>query len=530
MNRAIAVLVVMSSLLAIAQAQQSGAISIANLNIAPNPVVAGSNFTATFQLYNNYNYALNNVNLNLVGSYPLLNFSPAQTYLVSTMGEGLYNGVNSYFSYLFHVPADTATGLYTVYLDGTYQTTSSTTELSSTYTQSVMGSSEMPITVYIHGVPNVSIGVSSVTSINPGSEFEMVLNVLNTGGGAAKNLSLYANSTPDLKVVGSSSARLGSVAGGASVPVTVSILANQNLTNSTYDLPVSLLYVSDTGKAYSSNLLVPVSVAVSNPDISVSLAGALPPALYQGYNQSVELLVQNMGLGLARNISINVSGSAGIEVESSVNRFFIGTLQPGQTATEPVFITAVQNAGQDTTLNSALSYYSSNYQRRFSKNSTIYIAVAPTAQFKVLGQKTSAVPGSTDVPITYTIENTGNIEADGIQLSLQTVYPVNPIDSSAYVAALQPGQSTNVTFLINVDSNGALGSYPVTIYEQWKQPNGVSNQLYSASSSNYIGIGSQQSAAGSYSGITIAAIIVIAIALAIIAYRMASRKKAAKKK
>lgn len=527
MNRTITAFVVMVAFLAVASAT-SGDISIANLNIAPNPAIAGSNFTATFQLYNNYNYALNNVNLNLVGSYPLLNFSPAQTYLISSMGEGLYNGVNSYFSYTFNVPTDTTTGLYTVYLDGTYQTTSSTIEGTSTYTQSVTGSSSLPITVYIHGMPNVTVGVGSIAPVTPGSGFSAVLDVINTGGGVAKNLTLYASSTSSLKVIGSETAKLGNLNGGATASVTLSILANQNLTNSTYTIPVNLRYLSDTGKAYSSNLMVPISVAVDNPDISVSLAGAMPSVLYRGYNQSVGLQVQNTGLGLARNISIAISGGPGIEVESSVNYFFIGALQPGQTTTESIFITATQNAGQNATIDSALSYYSANYQHRFARNNTLYVAVAPAAQFKILSQKTSAVPGSTDVPVTYTIENVGNIGAEGIQLSLQTVYPVNPIDSSAYVSELQPGQSTNVTFLINVDSNGASGSYPVTVYEQWKQPNGVANQLYSGSSSNYVGIDSQSSAYGNYGGIAAAAVVIIVAAF--IAYRVMSRKKTVKKK
>lgn len=254
----------------------------------------------------------------------------------------------------------------------------------------------------------------------------------------------------------------------------------------------------------------------------------MPPVLYQGYNQSLELQVQNTGEGLARNVSINVSGSSGIELESSVSHFFIGMLQPGQTAAEQIFISATQDSQQNTTMNAAISYYSSNYQHLFTKNSTLYVAVAPSAQFKVIAQKTSAVPGSTDVPVTYTIENSGNIAAHSVQLSLQTVYPVNPIDSSAYVAELQPGQSTNVTFLINVDSNGQPGSYPVTIYEQWKQPNGIANQLYSGSSSNYIGIGSQSYTNGAYGTATV--IVVVIIIVGLVAYMAMSKKKGARKK
>ncbi|MDE1823195.1 MAG: hypothetical protein KGH50_02620, partial [Candidatus Micrarchaeota archaeon] len=56
----------LSTLLGIALAQSSsvsGALSVANLNVAPEPILPGQNVTIYFQLYNSYTSSLSNVNL-----------------------------------------------------------------------------------------------------------------------------------------------------------------------------------------------------------------------------------------------------------------------------------------------------------------------------------------------------------------------------------------------------------------------------------------------------------------------------------
>ncbi|MGC8538725.1 MAG: hypothetical protein ACP5MK_02545, partial [Candidatus Micrarchaeia archaeon] len=113
------------------------------------------------------------------------------------------------------------------------------------------------------------------------------------------------------------------------------------------------------------------------------------------------------------------------------------------------------------------------------------IYLQPAAQFEIINESSNIVPGATDVPITYFIKNTGNIVADNVQVSMQSIYPITPIDSDAYLTSIAPGQTKNVTFLVSADSNGVPGSYPVILYETWKQPNGAPNQEYSGSN-NYM--------------------------------------------
>jgi len=490
----------------------SGALSIANLNISPNPVVAGQTVNITLQLYNNYNYPLQNVNLELDGSYPLLNFSPSNSYLISSIGQGLYGGVGSYFTYTIKIPSDAPTGVYTLDLVAIYQTTSTTQSGLSSYTQAVTGESVMPITMYVNGIPNVSVTASSEGTITPGEPFAMMFNIQNTGGGEAKNLSLTFQNSSEFKVEGSSVFKAGVLPSGAAVQATVSYDASQLLQNGTYEVPVYASYTSSTGSHYTETFELPISVNINQPDVVVVPSGSMPPQLYQGYNQSVQLLVENIGTGAAKNISITLSAMNGTTIESSVSSFFIGALPPGGTAPEVVLIST--SNPNTASLLASTSYYSQNYQNQYQKNSQISLNVAPTAQFQVTALHSSLVPGATNVPVTYTIKNTGDIAAEGISVSFQSIFPVTPVDGNAYVAQLLPGQEANVTFLVSIDSGAVPSNYPVTLFEQWKQPNGMPNQEYAGSENYYISIisGSQGSAAA-YVDATVVIIVIILVAL-----------------
>ncbi|MGC8586849.1 MAG: CARDB domain-containing protein [Candidatus Micrarchaeia archaeon] len=498
--------------LAIAQAapSSSGALSIANLNISPNPIVAGENVTITLQLYNNYNYPLQNVNLELEGSYPLLNFSPSNSYLVSSMGQGLYGGVGSYMTYNLRVPSDAPTGVYTLDLVATYQTTSTTQSGLSSYSQSVMGESVMPISVYVQGIPNVSVTATSEGEVIPGSPFSLALAIQNTGGGEAKNLSINFQSTSNFALEGSSKFVIGKLPGGASAQAAVSYYASQLLPPGTYDIPVVVGYTSSSGTRYNSTFMLPISVVINQPDIVVVPSAALPQQLYQGYNQSLELLVENIGTGTAKNVSVSLSALNGTTIESSVNRFFISSIIPGESVPETVLV-STSNPNTATIL-ASIGYLSGDYQNSYSKSSEINLNVAPTAQFQVVGIQSSLKPGDTNVPVTYTIKNTGDIAAEGISVTLQGIFPVTPVNGNAYISELLPGQETNVTFLVSIDSSAVPSNYPITLFEQWKQPNGMPNQEYAGSNNYYISIiGSTGGSNATYEGITLLIIVVIAI-------------------
>ncbi len=135
----------------------------------------------------------------------------------------------------------------------------------------------------------------------------------------------------------------------------------------------------------------------------------------------------------------------------------------------------------------------------------------------------SLAPGSTYAPISFTIQNTGSETAQEITFSLDTIYPISPVNPNVYINSLAPGASTTVTFYVNVDGQGNVGQYPVSLYEQWTQPNGATNQQYSTSE-NFYGIVYKGGGSDSSYAYLIGAIIIVVIAL-VIYWRMNAAKK-----
>ncbi|MDE1855313.1 MAG: hypothetical protein KGH57_03290 [Candidatus Micrarchaeota archaeon] len=384
-----------------AASQLDNALSLANVSVSPNPVVAGGTVTIRFQLYDSYGSWLNTVNLEAAASYPIVNSSPAATTDISQVNPGLNPG---HYNYTFTIPDTTQSGLYTIHFNASYYGLGAT---------EVIASSSMPVTFYVQ----------------------------------------------------------------------------------------------------------------NKPEIKVLLSGPQPSALYSGHNQTVNLVIENTGYGTARNISVTVSGNQGVTILSSVTTFFISNLTAGSSVSEPILLSA-QNVG-GTGLTASSTYYSSNLGQQFSSVQGMSLSVAPSAQFNLSSQQQGVNPGATDVPVRLTITNTGTSDASQMQLTLQSNYPITPVASTAYIANLPVGASANVTFLVSIDSQGVPGNYPVTVYEQWKQPNGAVNQQFSGSDNYFVAIGNQSSAA---TLVALAVIVVVVIGIA--AYRMRSRfaKKQAKKK
>ncbi|HUY70162.1 MAG TPA: CARDB domain-containing protein [Candidatus Baltobacteraceae bacterium] len=360
------------------------ALSLANVSVSPNPVVAGGNATISFQLYNSYDFWLYGTNLQPTGSYPLLNVSPLGDRIIGVVNPGFNS---THYTYTIAIPNTTPSGVYTLGLGATY-------------------------TVY-----------------------------------AATGTEVAASS-------------------------------------------------------------MPVSFYVQNrPMIKVSPASPQPTALYSGYNQTLSLLVQNTGYGDARNVTVRVSGGQGLNLLSSVTTFFISNLTQGATVTEPLTVSA-QGTGHPSLL-ANITYYSARLNQRFSSIQAINLSVAPSAQFSINSTGSSPGVGATDVPVHFRVTNIGTSPANELQLNLQTSYPITPVASTAYVGSLEPGATANVTFLVNIDTNGVPGSYPVTLYEQWKQPSGAINQQFTGSDNYYVAVGAAGGGIGSFIAYAILAIVVI---------------------
>src|SRR5271157_4620728 len=136
---------------------------------------------------------------------------------------------------------------------------------------------------------------------------------------------------------------------------------------------VATYYAYASSGVIVSSSSMPVSFYVQNkPTVVVKAASSQPASLYTGYNQTVNLVIENIGYGNARNVSVTVAGQHGLNLLSSVTSFFIPNLTQGSSVTEPVLVSS-NNAGQASLL-ANITYYSSSLNQRFYSTGTVNLS------------------------------------------------------------------------------------------------------------------------------------------------------------
>ena len=496
-------------------------LSITNLVVNPQPVVAGQNATIRFQLYDSYG-VLNNVNLGLSGNYPLLNYSPTSTQLISSMSQGIYQGSGYYFTYKIKIPPNIQSGTYTIYVTASYVITSSSGTTST-------ASSSIPISFYISGAPGIALTATPSSAIVPGEQFSATITALNSGTADATNATITVLNSNNFSISGASRFSFGTISAKSSSSATVMLQANSTLPEGKSVIPIMLSYTTQYGKSITLEENVPVSIVVNRPNLVPSIVDAIPQLLYPGSNQTLSILIQNVGTGVAKNVSISFESTPNLTVGGSSSDIFIGAIQSGSSSTQKVFIQASKNDNKTVYhLPVLLTYSDANYQNQITKTEYINVTLQPSARYNITRVSDALYPGGAYMPVTFTIKNTGSERAQQVTLSLQTIYPISPVNPNVYINNLAPGESTNVTFYVDVDAQGHPGQYPVSLYEQWSQPNGASSQQYS-NSNNYYAIVYSSGSGGTGLIYDIVGVVIIA-AVGYVLYKKFGKKGVKKEK
>jgi hypothetical protein len=510
------------------QAAANGALSIVNLKIQPTPVVAGDNVTVIFQLYNSYSSSLSDVNLELTASNPIINVSPSSTVLIDGIGQGAYGGGQGLQSlvYNFKIPSTLNAGEYTIDVIANYQTSQpnsygGTTELPA--------ESIMPINIYVYGIPSLKLTSNLATALVPGQSTSLPVTVVNTGTDIASNVTVTLHNTPYFKVFGNQQFSLGSIAADGTSTFTASVQPSISINNGTYPINATISYTAQSGNHITVNTSLNLSTLINSPNIVASIVSANPTNLYSGGNQTLQIELQNTGLGTAKNITAKFLSGPGVDV-GSISQFYISSLAPKNSTVESVSITANRSfTNSSFSLPVALRYATSNYGSNFSTVEYLPINLQKSAIFNITSVNGTLAAGDAYKALTFRIKNVGNEPASQVTLSLQTTFPITPVNPNIYIASLAPGQSTNATFYVGVDPTGNGGSYPVTVFEQWRQPNGAVSQEFSGSDGYYAQVGGSGSS-GLESLLIPIVVVVIIIVAAVFIMRRRKASAAAKKK
>ncbi|AHC51474.1 hypothetical protein SUSAZ_05630 [Sulfolobus acidocaldarius SUSAZ] len=398
---------------------------------------------------------LSNVTLTLKSHYPIqflqnnatIGFVPAGQYNYATVIADIYPNASSG---VYYIPV--TVNMYNGYKE-TVMLPVEILGYVSIQAQSLWGSVNSPITV------------------SPG-ETQVPLTILlkNTGDVNVLNATLTFSSNEYPLKFSQTNAQVGIIPAGQENYATVTVSVYPNATPGVYYIPATLNYYN-----YKTEITVPVDIY--SPNVSINVV-TLPPQVFPGY-YDVRLLtiLTNYGNGIAENASISMSSPFQVISSPEIK---IGALPIGS----PVNVTFLINIPNSTIPKT----YTVNFTVTFDGGKANYqyaLNVYPKANIIITNVKYSTInPGDSNVPITITLKNAGNATAKNVIARLGTsdvIYPhvssSNPLQaltaSEVFVGDINPQQTVNVTFVVDISGGASPGVYPLAIAATWNQTGAI---------------------------------------------------------
>mgnify|MGYP005849894879 CR=1 FL=1 len=184
--------------------------------------------------------------------------------------------------------------------------------------------------------------------------------------------------------------------------------------------------------------------------------------LYVGEDGDIRGTVTNDGPVEARNVVVRYTDQSPnvIPIETAVA---VGTLDAGESAE---FRLPIEISGEaeaiDRTADIAVQYRNADNQVRLYEDTELLFDVSPKRdQFRLDVQPREITAGESvavDVEVTNNLDQT----VSDVEARLFADSPLDSTDDEAFVEALDPGESTTMTFRLDADSSATAKTYPVS--------------------------------------------------------------------
>ncbi|MEM3971336.1 MAG: hypothetical protein QXF96_01895 [Saccharolobus sp.] len=475
-----------------------------------NPIIVApgeNNVPLTIIVENLGENTLSNVSLKLQSTYPIQFLQNNAT--VGFVPAGQYN----YATVIANIYPNATPGVY--YVPVTLKIYNGVEE-TVMMTVSILG--------YITIQPQSLWGsISSPITVSPGqTQVPLTLLLKNTGDVNVINATLQFQTFEYPLIFYQTNAHIGIIPAGQENYATVTVSVFPNATPGLYYIPAVLYY-------FNHKTTIEIPVTIYSPNISINVVTIPPQAFPSYYDVRLLAILTNYGSGIAENANISIQSP--FEVVSSTS-IHLGALPPGV----PINATFLLNIPNST----IPKVYFVNFTITYDGGSETYhypLTIYPKANLIVVGVYYPTLnSGYTSVPITILLKNTGNATAKNVIVRLGTsnvIYPhvssSNPLQaltaSEVFIGDIQPGQITNVTFVVDVSSGAAPGTYPLAIALVWNQTGALFP--FEQSDTFYVTI-SQPFYVKFFEspiGIAVVVIIVIIIIVAIVAFLRVRHKR-----
>jgi hypothetical protein len=367
--------------------------------------------------------------------------------------------------------------------------------------------------------PEQTFSVVSVdNSVEIGEEGTVTLQVRNDGPIAVDDATVRLQSSTGEVVFGESttaSQYVGAWAPGQTREIAVNATALAGAEVRNYSMTATVDYEDSEGDASQSR---PLQFGFRPaPEQSVEFASSnVSSTLRVGAEGTLTGTITNTGEETASNVVV-VFESQSQTVTPLEREAAVGTLGPGESATFEfdVEVASSGNAGQrQFTLRP--QYRDDDDAQRQGESFDVRQAVAPERDVFAVSVVNDTVEQGGNTLLEVAVTNNGDEPLSDISAQVFTDDPISVVDGEAFVGSLDPGAETTLTFEISAGSGALVKAYPVDVDFQYTEPDG--DRKLSDTYKLSVDV-TEREEEGGLPVLPIAAVAVVVLALAAVAYR-----------
>ncbi|MFC6786136.1 sialidase [Halobaculum halobium] len=272
----------------------------------------------------------------------------------------------------------------------------------------------------------------------------------------------------------SSTRELGRMGDGATRAVTVQIDVAANVPGGEHRLPVTVKYrdEDDDDEVVTTTVYATVRVQERARFQLEGVESAAPV----GGSGTVSVTVRNVGGESANNAVLAFeSGNSDLTFGQSPSaRRFIGALGPNETRTVEVDATLVDSAEtREYAVDATVEYENEDGASATSRPLSFGVLPVPEQSFGVDDLESTLRVGE-EGAVTGTVTNTGEQTVTNAVVLFETTNPnVSPLEPEVAVGTLEPGESANFAFDIEVSDAAEAGPRQFTLRVQYRDREGT---------------------------------------------------------
>jgi hypothetical protein len=343
--------------------------------------------------------------------------------------------------------------------------------------QTISGS----VGVYVASLSPAPLTVSLLSSYSliPGSVNNATVSISNNGTQPLYHLQVSVTVPPSVSLLRQFPITLMNLNASSSTEISVPIFVSAMLSGSPITMPVSVTYNQGLGVTGSTvqnlGFYVPISILTSSPSIGLSGYTYNPPLIYPGtIVATLQVVIFNSGTTPASNLNVTLVPAK--PVYPITNGSFtqtVGSLPVGQSYPF-IFTLGILNSTIPANSTLGLSVRSSGTG---PQEFTIPFVEQPKADFQVVSVSAPKVAsGDGADQIIVTLRNVGDSAAQNTVFTMQPSYVFEPSTQGSFTTSVaagggtvSTGTTTNLTVVIQVNSNMKAGSYPLIFHATWME-------------------------------------------------------------